>query len=173
MGVRTLIWTLIGLLAIYVAIQLLKVGRRPPPAPEAAGGDPPERIAPPDDAGDAVAVAPATAVANGEAGGDRSERVALEMQQLRRDIGQLRSEQEEQRKETARLREQVVRLEQALAGVHAAQQVSPQYREAVMLVRQGLEAEAIAERCGISVAEAALVKSLAQRGEAEGERDEA
>ncbi|MCB1930007.1 MAG: DUF2802 domain-containing protein [Rhodocyclaceae bacterium] len=176
MGTRTLIWAVIGLLATYVAFQLLQIGRR-----QGAAGKPRQT--------EATLPDPATPASDGgkgddgqqaqqtgdttEDGGDDSERVGLELQQLRRDVAQLRGEQEAQRKEVGRLGDEVSRLEQALAGVHAMQQASPQYREAVMLARQGLESEAIAERCSISVAEAALVKSLARRGEGEGEHDEA
>ena len=176
MGARTLIWTIIGLLAIYVAFQLLRIGRRqgsagrptqtdtalPDPGAPASDGDDDSDERRADESGGTI-----------DGGGEDSARVGLELQQLRRDIAQLRSEQEAQHKEISRLDDEVSRLEQALAGVHAMQQASPQYREAVMLARQGLESEAIAERCSISVAEAALVKSLARRGEGEGEHDEA
>lgn len=39
---------------------------------------------------------------------------------------------------------------------------SPEYDEALVFARRGLDVEAIAERCGITVAEAALVRALAQ-----------
>ncbi|THF63180.1 DUF2802 domain-containing protein [Pseudothauera nasutitermitis] len=55
------------------------------------------------------------------------------------------------------LREQ---LEANLSG----QGVSPEYDEALVFARRGLDAEAIAERCGITVAEAELVRSMTQRG---------
>jgi hypothetical protein len=47
-----------------------------------------------------------------------------------------------------------------LQGLRAACQVSPVYGEAVALAQRGYDVDAIAERCGISVAEAQLVRSL-------------
>lgn len=58
------------------------------------------------------------------------------------------------------LKHEVQQLRQELADLRAASRVSPQYGEAVSLARRGLDASAIAERCGISVAEAELVRSL-------------
>ncbi len=170
MGLRGLIWALIGILAIYVAWQLLRLGRRdqaPPPGagrPALAGGSGDEDGDPSD---------PATVVPDDDvAPRGEVERLALEMQQLRREVSQLRGEQEAQRHECHRLGEELAAARDALAGIQAAQNVSPQYGEAVMLARRGLESEAIAERCGISVAEAALVRSLAGGGEAAGARDD-
>ncbi|MCB1907342.1 MAG: DUF2802 domain-containing protein [Rhodocyclaceae bacterium] len=173
MGARTLIWTLVGLLAIYVAVQLLRIGRQTRSSRSEQGGAAPARIAQTIDDENGGDPAPELAMADADAGDDAFERLAPELRLLRQEVGQLRAELEAQRDDSDRLNDRVGRLEQALAGVHAAQQVSPQYREAVMLARQGLESEAIAERCSISVAEAALVRSLAQRGEDEGARDDA
>lgn len=88
----------------------------------------------------------------------------LEVQQLRRDISQLRSELDVQRKEIARLadeaRERRKQVDVSLPG----QGVSPEYNEALVCARRGLDVEEIAERCGITVAEAELVRTLAQGG---------
>ncbi|MCX9156893.1 DUF2802 domain-containing protein [Niveibacterium sp. 24ML] len=82
--------------------------------------------------------------------------------------------------ELARLRFQVEALEAAnaalredfeiarealgaeIAALRNARSVSPQYGEAVVLAQRGLETEAIAERCGISVSEAELVAALSR-----------
>lgn len=61
------------------------------------------------------------------------------------------------------LREQLTVLREEVDKLKAARAVSPQYGEAVGLAQQGLDAEAIADRCGISVAEAELVRALSQR----------
>jgi len=172
MGVRELIWALIGVLAIYVAWQLLRLGRRRPAAAEALPAEA-YMAPPPEGSGDGPAPSPPTVTpADDAALRAEIERMALEMQQLRRDVTQLRSEQEVQRRECRRLEEELGEVRDTLAGLQAAQNVSPQYGEAVMLARRGLESEAIAERCGISVAEAALVRSLAGGGEAGGARGE-
>lgn len=59
------------------------------------------------------------------------------------------------------------RFEDEIRSLRAACQVSPAYGEAVALAQRGLDALAIAERCGISVAEAELVMSLSERGNGE------
>ncbi len=61
------------------------------------------------------------------------------------------------------LREQLAALREEVEKLKAARAVSPQYGEALALAQQGLEAQAIAERCDISVAEAELVRALSQR----------
>lgn len=72
--------------------------------------------------------------------------------------------------EVQALREEVAALRQALADMQdemermkAAQTVSPLYNEAVGLAQHGIDAEGIAARCGISIAEAQLVAALASR----------
>ena len=177
LGAREIIWLLIAALAVYVVFQLLRAAS----ARRAQAVSPAEQE---------TEVAPATAAsgASGEAAGpaaadsraadddsapaqrdevrERAERMALELevQQLRRDIGQLRAEQDKQRSECERLADEVARMQEATATLQAGQRISPQYGEAVMLARRGMESDAIAERCGISVAEAALVRSLSQGG---------
>lgn len=173
MGMREIIWAIIAVLAVYVALQLLRLGRKPrpvAPAPAASevADDPPTET---------PAVDELQRPAPVEARIDRAalvemERMGLELQQLRRDVAQLRSEQEAQRRELQRLADEASAMRDSVATVQAGQHVSPQYGEAVMLARRGLASDAIAERCGISVAEAALVRSLASGdGDTEGARN--
>jgi Protein of unknown function (DUF2802) len=63
------------------------------------------------------------------------------------------------------LDDEVRALREELSAVRAASRVAPAYAEAVSMVRRGLDAHTIAERCGISVAEAELVQALSERGE--------
>lgn len=79
----------------------------------------------------------------------------LEVRQMHHVIETLRAGLEAQGRDIAALHE-------ALAEVRAASQVSPLYSEAVALSHRGYDAQAIAERCGISVAEAELVRSLSK-----------
>lgn len=58
------------------------------------------------------------------------------------------------------LRAELAEVKEAMIELRAASQVSPLYSEAVSLARRGYDVQAIAERCGISVAEAELVRSL-------------
>jgi len=164
-GAREIIWLLIAVLVVYVLLQLLRLRRasssRPAPLEVASGTSVPDEGV----VEDAVPVAARDEVR------ERAERIALELevQQLRRDIGQLRTEIDTQRREIGRLAGELGELRDTVAGVEATQRVSPQYNEAVMLARRGLSAEAVAERCGISVAEAALVRSMIQREGQQGE----
>lgn len=80
----------------------------------------------------------------------------LEVRQMRHVIDELRTQQTAMAAEINSLRDE-------LADVRAASRVSPAYAEAVSLVRQGYDVEAVAERCGISVAEAELVRSLSRQ----------
>lgn len=173
MGVREFLWLAIALLAIYVAVQLyrvLKMGAGEPakrPAPtKAAGGAggaaraAAEKLA---ERHEGEAASPAFAPGAEQASGEGFQ-LELETQQLRRDIAQLRAELGEQRKEIAELAARLrVHQEQVEAGA-GAKRASPEYDEALVFARRGLDVETIAERCGITVAEAALVRALAQGG---------
>ncbi|MCB1888532.1 MAG: DUF2802 domain-containing protein [Rhodocyclaceae bacterium] len=177
MGVREFIWGVIGLIAVYVAIQLLRLGRRQGSA-NAVPATPPAAVEGAPDAASAEAEAGPGGfpdrLAELEAGlRAEHERADLELQQLRRDVAQLRTEQESLRRDNLSLTERLAELGDGLAAVQASQHVSPQYGEAVMLARRGLQSEAIAERCGISVAEAALVRSLSASDEAGAEEGRA
>lgn len=77
----------------------------------------------------------------------------LEMRQTRHVVDDLQRQCKGMAEELAALRREVSEL-------RAAAQVSPFYSEAVALARRGYDAQAIAERCGISVAEAEMVRSL-------------
>ena len=139
---REIVWIVIGLLVLYAAMQLgrfqgLRRARRP--VPEGAAAAPP---------------------AFG---------LELEVQQLRREVALLREELESTtaagREVDRRLEAELQSLRDALEGMQAERSISPQYGEAMVFARRGLAAEAIAERCGISVSEAALVCAMAQRAE--------
>lgn len=93
----------------------------------------------------------------------------LEVQQLRRDVAQLRLEQDEQRRHALAMEERLEAIKSQLESALMAPGTAPEYSEALVFARRGLDVDTIAERCGISVSEAELVRSLAQRG---GEPDE-
>jgi DNA-directed RNA polymerase specialized sigma24 family protein len=65
-------------------------------------------------------------------------------------------------KELAELRGEVASLKEEVSLLKAARNVSPQYGEAVTLAQQGMTTRQIAERCGISVAEAEMVRALSR-----------
>ncbi|MEC5387466.1 DUF2802 domain-containing protein [Uliginosibacterium sp. H3] len=95
------------------------------------------------------------------------------------EVRQMRHLVDETRAQNARLSDDVARLREELAALRAASRVAPAYAEAVSMVQRGLDAQAIAERCGISVAEAELVRALSDQhgapadgADAEAEADE-
>lgn len=171
MGVREILWLAIALLAVYVAVQLyrvLKMGAEKPAKPlaatkaagragrgaRAAGAEQPEA----GEGGVASAFVPAAEQTSGE-----GFQLELETQQLRRDIAQLRAELGEQRKEIAELAARLRSHQEQVETGAGVKRGSPEYDEALVFARRGLDVETIAERCGITVAEAALVRALAQR----------
>jgi hypothetical protein len=60
------------------------------------------------------------------------------------------------RQELAAVRDEVERLK-------AARHVAPQYADAMALAQRGADAHTIAERCGISLGEAELVRALGKK----------
>lgn len=76
-------------------------------------------------------------------------------------------------REVRQLRKEVDELRVELEDLRAVRNISPQYAEAVALAQRGLTAQDVADRMGISLAEAELVHALS-RGESifdEGEHD--
>lgn len=64
-------------------------------------------------------------------------------------------------REVRQLREEIAALRAELDEMKAASRVSPQYADAMALAQRGLTAQDVADRCGISLAEAELVWALA------------
>ena len=95
-------------------------------------------------------------------------RATLEAQQLRRMLEGQQSLADSQRAEIEALQAEVVdlrrQLQETALGQAPQTMTSPEYSEALHLAEQGFSAEEIAARCGISVAEAGLVLSLARSG---------
>jgi uncharacterized protein DUF2802 len=142
LGLRELVWLVVGLLALYVTMQLGRLlGLRRARQAMFAAPDPEPVESPGRD---------------------------LEMQHLRREVAMLREElasaDSAWQEASRRLEAELLRLREGMEGMQMERGVSPDYGEAMVLARRGLTAEAIAERCGISVAEAALIHSLMQSG---------
>ena len=169
---RELIWLIIGVLVIYVLFQLYRVWtlRKLPDPEEAAAADvrdgvveervesevfvfePASRL-PPD------AAAPSTPSENFQA--------ALDVSRLRQEVDGLRSEAVHQQAVLEELSATIRGLREQIEALGAGQGISPEYNEALVCARRGLDVGAIAERCGISVAEAELVQALSRQGEAD------
>lgn len=188
MGLRELLIAAIVILAAYVAYQFFRVARlaergskpvlQPAAEPRAQGGggapeaDSEELGTEDDEALDDIVYArPAAPV---EATPEPVS--AAQAFQLELSVTQLRREIELQRGELAGLRERISAFEETLRNQKeqmesslVRQGVSPEYNEALLYAQRGLDVEAIAERCGITVAEAELVCSLARRQAGDGE----
>lgn len=104
-----------------------------------------------------------------EPGADVPFQAALDASSLRHEIDALREDLAHQRSTLVALSQALDGLKEQIESVSVAQGISPEYNEALVCARRGLGVEAIAERCGISVAEAELVRSLAER---QGESDD-
>lgn len=171
---RELIWLLIAILFGYAVFQLVRA-LRINPKKSGAGHSAVDTVTAaksgPGD-GDREFMVPATPGSDtpssatsppSEPGGDTFQ-LTLEVQQLRHELERVQGEFVSQREQVVRLEEGLVLLREQLDATVASQGVSPEYNEALVFARRGLAVETIAERCGISVAEAELVRSLAQGG---------
>lgn len=179
MGVRELIWALIAVLAAYGLWQLYRARRAaksaragagtsaPAPGKAAAGTPPAGEDEENDGDFEAYAPAPRSPAVAGQASADAFQ-MEFELQQLRRQVAMLDAEQQAQRQALTALTDELRALRERFDVSQTVQGVSPEYDEALVFARRGLDAEAIAERCGISVAEAQLVLSLARGGPAGG-----
>lgn len=64
--------------------------------------------------------------------------------------------------EMQRMRDEMTRMHQEMEELRASRRVSPQYAEAMELSQRGLTARDVADRLGISLAEAELVQALSR-----------
>ncbi len=182
MSLRQALWILVLLLLVLAGWQFLRavwLSRDPMSPPEATAASataPGQQVMAAAAAGEeedgegfdyAPRLNPATA---DNAAGDEPEafRSTLETQRLRHLldgqqalVDQQRAEIETLQAEVAGLRQQ---LEESLHAQPPQSAASPEYAEATRLAEQGLDAEEIAARCGISIAEAGLLVSLARSG---------
>lgn len=194
MNMRDLLWLAVLALLGYAALQFLRALRAPrrgsaqaaAPFPSAGAREQPglpevgdeddedERdfeyapvIAPAATA--ATAAAPAAPAAPAPASEDaRAEMFALQLEnsRLRQELQAQKDVVGIQQQEIARLVEDITSLQDEIERTRTQPTSSPEYSEASVLAAQGLNAEMIATRCGITLAEAELVLSLARRGEA-------
>lgn len=185
---REIIFGLIVVLLGYIVWQIIRFARlKKPAAPRAevprepaftshaldsriSGDDSPRSIASAyydstvdDDPADDEAEEPADPPALPETSARGAEPQASGFEALV-EVRQMRAELEALRQAHTALQEQVGALQEQIAQIKASSQVSPLYGEAVSLSQRGYDASVIAERCGISVAEAQLVRSLSSGG---------
>lgn len=177
MGLRELILLAIAVLAVYVGYQLYRVSRvGANRAPARSATDVPDKASAAgehaeDGAGDDdelfVFERPMASLSEAPLAGDAASRpesfqLELEVRQLRRDVAQQQTEIAELRRLLDELGATVRTQKEQVDASLASHGASPEYNEALVFARRGLDVEAIAERCGITVAEAELVQSLAR-----------
>lgn len=110
------------------------------------------------------APAPGAAAALAEAAAAARFELELENSRLRQALQAQRDLVELQQTEIDRLVEDLTALRDELDNQVSSVASSPEYSEAMVLAAQGLNAEMIAERCGITLAEAELVLALGRGG---------
>jgi hypothetical protein len=184
-SLRQILWLLVVLCVLVAAWQFVRaliVTRRNPPREAGAvasmgggggsGGDdggededfdyaPALRQRP-------AAPAPAASGEAGQAGAAPSPeafQLELETRRLQRELAGMQTFVARQHAEIGALQLEIAslraQLEEAATG---ASSVSPEYSESLRLAGQGMTADEIAARCGITVAEAELVLSLSRSG---------
>lgn len=158
LGIREGVIALISLVAIYMAVVLLRMRRLRHRRLEAEDvrlakttGDEPRRV--PD-------ISPADSESWETVPAGLGEEVLR--QGLEQEVAQLREELDAVRGELAALRQDML---QEMAHVRATQSVSPIYGDAMQMAAAGYDPAMIAERCGIARAEAELVVALAKSQE--------
>ncbi|MHB1371319.1 MAG: DUF2802 domain-containing protein [Pseudomonadaceae bacterium] len=184
MSARDLLWLAVLALLGYASVQFLRALRAPrrgpaetPASASSVGARDPrgEPEAADEDEGDfdyAPEIAPAAvgkdAAAQPADDAARAEMFALQLEnsRLRQELQTQKDLVSIQQQEIARLVEDITSLQDEAERVRTQPTSSPEYSEASVLAAQGLNAEMIAVRCGITLAEAELVLSLARRGEA-------
>lgn len=108
-------------------------------------------------------LAPAEAPAASDAAAENFQ-LSLDNQRLQRELASLQQVVDRQQAEIANLLADIDALRARLDSAAAEPGISPEYSEALVLARQGLNAQMIATRCGITQAEAELVLSIAGAG---------
>ena len=169
-GWREALLGVVALLALYVLVVVVRLRRlkkaaSPPaaaPVAEEATGDPVSVLAespagvplqrvepdfPWNEPPDAAPVAETPA----------DERLSLRLQAAETEMAMMRDEMATVRGELAQLRDEMAKQ---LERVQATQHVAPIYGDAMQMATAGYDAAAIAERCGVARAEAALVVAL-------------
>lgn len=189
-GWREAILLLVGGAVLYLlvnVIRLLRIGKRPaasveqvPPLAEIASAEP----APPPELTEAVAPLPISRSAEWHdvvdlellAGPPSVAKPAAEAPSPVSGFGEQLAEhlaRSDLEREVRQLRKEVGQLRAELDDLRAVRNISPHYAEALALAQRGLTAQDVADRMGISLAEAELVHALS-RGESlfeEGEQD--
>lgn len=187
---REALWLLAALLAAYAAFEFLRALRLPREAaagasvatpsgtgaqgPVAAVADDQKRddddflayapLPSPAAASAPASLAPDAPAALAEAAAAARFELELENSRLRQALQAQRDLVALQQTEIDRLVEDLTALRDELDNQVSSVASSPEYSEAMVLAAQGLNAEMIAERCGITLAEAELVLALGRGG---------
>ncbi|MDR2689173.1 MAG: DUF2802 domain-containing protein [Azoarcus sp.] len=156
-----LVWVLIAALMVYGGWQLLAALRANRALRSAFDKD--DAVAAANDSGDtaSTAEAPPESAAPAETGVDAFA-LELELQYLKRGLADLRKALDTQQEEIKALHVTVTALATRPASAEeTAFDASPEYIEAQALARRGVPTAEIVQRCGITLAEAELLVSMA------------
>lgn len=175
LGWREALIVAIALLAIYVAVVVLRMRRlkRGPAPAGVANPFSPAGAAAYAVAGQGEAVSAAAEVPNEPVepvfawneppepfvGREQSAALERDIAQLRREVATLRAELRVVDEDTRNLREE---LRRELSQARAVQNASPLYSDAMQMAVEGHDAATISGHCGIARAEAELVVALAR-----------
>lgn len=163
---RALVVGLIILVAIYMAMVVLRMQRlrrkaaKPELPPQVEPSAPAAEEQPAEELPEIAATPEAAAESWSEPPAETGP--AVFMQGVEAEVVQLREEVDILRGELAALRDE---LHNELAHLRATQTVSPLYSDAMQMATLGHDAATIAERCGISRAEAELMVALIKNQE--------
>lgn len=176
-GWREAILLLVGAAVLYLlvtVIRLLRVGKRPPPSGKAEPSQveiATSEVASPPELTEAVA--PSSVARRAEwhdvvdlellAGSASAVEAPAPVSGFGEQLAEHLARSDLER-EVRQLRKEVEQLRAALDDLRAVRNISPHYAEALALAQRGLTAQDVADRMGISLAEAELVHALS-RGE--------
>ncbi|MBV2234382.1 MAG: DUF2802 domain-containing protein [Sterolibacterium sp.] len=147
-GVRDIVILVIGVVAVYLLVALLRLSQiRRPGKSEASLPSFSAASDKPRDAADETRPA-TTRIDNVESS---TPMVPLFEYQLFRNQVEA---------ELAQLRQELASLHESIAQLSVTRRMSPQYNEAMQLAQRGASARLIAEQCAISLGEAELVAAL-------------
>lgn len=189
---RGIVWIIVALLFVYAVFELYRGLRGGAIGTERAARDQAGGFAPSEDELNRFVIERAYADHDERGAGDVGGKEAspwsdapapasvppdtfkstLEIEQVRREIAQLQAVLAGQRRDMDEVVDEVRALKAQMEAAAVSQSISPEYNEALVFARRGLDVDTIAERCGISRSEAELVHALAQRRDGERGQEE-
>lgn len=164
-GWRDIVLLLVAAVAVYMAVVVVRMRRlKPPDMPQASLAEPLKETTGPANPPEVSEPLPEPheVVVADVAAEEPPQDAPAYVQDTETEVVLLREEVDALRAEVAALRDE---LHHELAHLRATQTVSPLYSDAMQMATLGHDAATIAERCGISRAEAELMLALIKNQE--------